>query len=715
MLSVGNQTLTNPDGSVLRHREIFGFLWEQFLAHPNAAFVGFSLGYDFTQWLKSIQEHEAYMLLHRDGIAARKRRVKGNPEPFPVYVDGEWEIDILAGKRFKLVKHVHHGPTGTNEGKNYDHCRCGSRLPYPDWNRLPVPSGTDVAWSYFRRKPHSSSRMFVCDTFPFHQTSFIGVIDPEKWEGVEPVATEEEYQLIREGKDKRSSYTDVAYGRTDYFSDMARYNRAENAALARVCDRLNRGLVAIGLNLDKQNWYGPGRAAQAWLEHLHPKSEIGPRSGQEFSRLSRALHHETLEPWQVDIGRMTYYGGWFEQFVHGHIPGRTWEYDLNSAYPAEIAKLPCLLHGQWDRGYGEPPEYATDSGVLTAVLGDVHGSDRYMGPLPCRTSTGAIVRPHHTDGWYWLDEINAARSAGLVDTVNTREWVSYRPCECTPPLAEISNLYNRRLVVGKNTPDGKSLKLVYNSAYGKFAQSIGSPRFANGIYASRITAGCRIQILKAIATHPQKSAAVTMIATDGIYFTSRHPNLPLSPDTLGLWDETAKDNVCQLMPGIYWDDKARIAVQEGRPVKVKSRGISPRDLAASMFTLDDMFDDFRDMLRKKKAPEHWPMMGVKVEFAMVTAKQAVLRGDWSLAGMVSHDGIRYLDSRPVNKRDWTRPYMWRGLVRTPVRVLDNPETIPYPKMFGAIDEMELLRETLGWGVTPTGDVSDQIWEYFGGR
>src|SRR6185312_6510244 len=52
----------------------------------------------------------------------------------------------------------------------------------------------------------------------------------------------------------------------------------------------------------------------------------------------------------LDAARSSYYGGWFEIFAHGHIPEVTWEYDINSAYPAIISRLPCLSHGRWEYG-----------------------------------------------------------------------------------------------------------------------------------------------------------------------------------------------------------------------------------------------------------------------------------------------------------------------------------------------------------------------------
>jgi hypothetical protein len=99
------------------------------------------------------------------------------------------------------------------------------------------------------------------------------------------------------------------------------------------------------------------------------------------------------------------------------------------------------------------------------------------------------------------------------------------PCDHEPPLRHLEGLYQPRFGIGKDTPEGKAFKLVYNSVYGKFAQSVGEPVYGNPAYASLITRGCRTRILDAIATHPRRSAAVAMMATGGVYFLTPHPQI----------------------------------------------------------------------------------------------------------------------------------------------------------------------------------------------
>src|SRR5208282_5751698 len=112
-------------------------------------------------------------------------------------------------------------------------------------------------------------------------------------------------------------------------------------------------------------------------------------------------------------------------------------------------------------------------------------------------------RPQSTSGYYWERELAASMRAGLIHTVKVTEGWRYDPCDCESPMRALHDLYQQRRTVGKNSPEGKAYKIVYNSVYGKLAQSIGNPRYANPIYASLITSGCRTMILDAIASHPK--------------------------------------------------------------------------------------------------------------------------------------------------------------------------------------------------------------------
>jgi hypothetical protein len=639
-LSVGNNILTRD--RQLTTGEIFEHLWTGYETNPNAVFVGYFLDYDFTQWFRGLPEERARMLLTEQGRVARRRRDgKSYLGPFPVHWD-DWQFDMLGRKRLKLR------PAG-----------------HKSW-------------------------MYINDVGPYFQTSFVNTINPKSW--TEPVCTPTDFDLIVEGKSQRGVREEL----TERHS-VERYNTTENRILADVMVRMNTGLSAHNIRLDRDQWYGPGQAAQAWLD------SIGMPTG-------RAIHAHIPDA-VADAARATYYGGWFEVFAHGHLPGETFEYDINSAYPSAMTRLPCLVHGQWQADADGWP-------VMTHAL--VQGSDPVVGAMPHRRATGAILRPRRTRGWYWAHELTWAAAAGVVDGLNADEVWSWHPdpagCpgeftwqdpdrdprprafRCTPLADMIPHIYNARLAAGKNSPQGKALKIVYNSCYGKFAQSIGKPKYSNPIYASLITADCRSKILQAIATHPTRTESLVMVATDGVYFREPHPGLDIDPQRLGAWDETVKHNLTIFMPGVYWDDKSRDAVRSGNLPALKSRGISSRDLAAAIEQLDQEFHHIE---------QGWPTMAITTPFSMITATQALAWNRWHDAGTLQwapgSDGqepiTRTINSDPKAKRD---PHTWltagtdhRGDYRTaPWNEDTTLDTHPYDGQFGRVDD-----ETQ-WGVTP---------------
>jgi hypothetical protein len=670
LLSAGDQSL-HHDGEPLRHDEIFEFLYQQKLDHPNAAFVGFFLGYDFSQWLKSLPSGKGDLLFHPNGIQKRMPRNPDMKYPFPVRC-GQWEFDFLGMKRLKLRPFVKRDmwpqcETNHKTPEQIEECATGAHNRHPfEW-------------------------MYINDSGAFFQTSLLNAINPKKWEPGTAVVTEAEMAILQIGKDHRAD--------AEFDDDMIRYNVLENDVLSRLMSTVNEGFVADGIRLRKDQWYGPGQAAQTWMRN------IGCPTGEQV--------REAVPPWAIDAARMSYYGGWFEVFCHGLIPGTSHAYDINSAYPYAISTLPCLLHGTWTRGTGEPGPLPR--GNYRLIKAKFTGRNEYIGTMPHRDMNGGISRPRHTSGWHWQHEVNAARAARTITKVEVEEWIEYKPCECPPPLESIKELYLGRLEVGKETPFGKSKKLVYNSAYGKMAQSIGMPRFSNSIYASLITSHCRTMILRAIATHPEKAKAVVMIATDGVVFTTPHPKLKVHKTQLGAWDYSQHENLSILMPGLYWDDKSRESIRAGENLTLKSRGVSGKYLAPFVDTFDAQWKALYHTIATSEVPiappEHAPKVEILIEFGVISPRLAVHRDRWDTCGKVIWDDTRTISANPQGKRGSF--YTDGPLLRTGVRrvIRDNKgevmeESLPYQNFFGADPLAELEEQELAELLTQDGTVDD---------
>jgi hypothetical protein len=635
------------DTGELSFGEICEFLYGLYLDNPGAVFAGFFLGYDFTRWLRLLPESKAVRLFDpslRERLIPDKTTgelYRSPLGPWPVTYAG-WEFDILGMRRFKLRP----------EGK--------------------------TAW------------MYICDAGPFFQQSLMAVLDPSQWK--EPVVTGEEYAELERGKSRRDT--------AGLDADMVSYTLLEDRALCRVLSVLDRGFQRAGVRLAKDQWFGPGQAAQAWLDHIHAPTREMACEALSANRPDRNL---------LDIGRQAYYGGWFEIFAHGIIPGESWEYDINSAYPAVISGLPCLVHGTWsDDSRGVYGDVAAGSRRLVAA--SVVGSDSVCGAMLHRTEDSGILRPHRTGGWYWESELAAGIRAGVINTVTVHDGVRFTPTGCPAdclayPFRGVAGLYDERLRVGKNTPEGKAYKLLYNSMYGKFAQSVGEPKYNNWIYASAVTSGCRTAILDAIATHPGRTNALLMVATDGVYFSSRHPSLPLSP-ALGAWEETVKNNLTLFKPGVHWDDKTRDAIRNGDSPRFKARGINAREFARHLADIDNHY--------ARQTPGRiftHPTVTFSTSFSMVTPLQALQRGKWETAGEVKSLEVTQ-DASPWQKRSGPiicgsagaehGAGIWRSQpYASPTQVGDTETSSPYPK-----DITTRLIDPDRYGINDDGRVQD---------
>jgi hypothetical protein len=676
LFGVGQVQIETDNECGLTIQEILTFLYHEFEKYPEGtAYVGYFLSYDFTQWFKWMREERArYLFVNKPGISCWKCHVKlrngicpschkiqpcaenrkhVNPRRFPHFVDYDgWQIDIIPGKRFRFRP----------KDCNCEYATCGCSV-----KKRPI--------------------MFICDVGSFFQTKFENVINPEEWaEGTCP-NTAEEYIDIKVGKDKR--------GKADVTLDdnMRLYNRKENELLERVMKLLDAGFRELDIILPPSGWMGPGQPAGKWLEK-HGVSHVelfGQKKIVKNNKIVQEYVKRIVPKYFEESCRASYLGGWFEIFIHGLIcnwifdesakkyirdknnPRYVYEYDLNSAYPFNIAHLVCLKHGKYSHGKGIPSvngsfnEQGLWEGDLVQVNARVYTPGHsvyskkitkeygYVGAMLNRDRDGRINRPHITEVRAWYHELIGAIEAGFIEPLREEhcfEWVKYIPCDCPPPLAEVEDLYYLRKKIkeengGKDTPFSKCLKLIMNSLYGKEAQSIGFPAFGNPIYASLITAGCRTMITRAIATHPDGMKALIMNATDGCYFLSPHPGLPIS-DKLGEWSCKKLSNLFVFKPGVYWHDESI------KKLKFKSRGFNPQ---AFIEHIDDIVEEMlswdkdnppQPSLDKDKS--EFPKVIYKPGFTIVTAIQALMQNHWERAGCSQQNVTVDQSADPIDKR-----------------------------------------------------------------
>lgn len=388
--------------------------------------------------------------------------------------------------------------------------------------------------SGFHAKPGSIRRIF--DVFAFFQCSFVKAL--EQW----GIGTPEERQRIEQLKTLRSSFDRIT-------REIRDYNKAECEQLAQLMEEFRR--VCHGAGFRPDAWTGPGRIAA----FLHKQHET-PRK----SWIKQSFPEPLLK-----MAWAAYYGGRFEVFRIGRLPAGH-ECDINSAYPAAMLELPCLLHGDWRKASASELR-RHQGGLYLAPVHFSHPARCPLGGLPIRKKTGTLYFPSEGSGTYWSVELEAARRLGAH--LDYGDGWRFEPgCSCRP-FDWIKPLYEERLKLGKAVR-GLAFRLALNSLYGKLAQRVGKPPFQNPFYAGLITAHTRAQLVDAAIAAGLGN--VLMIATDAVYAAGERPALDYGTG-LGQFDCKPFPALFIVKPGLYWIPGDALTGEQ-LTNRLKSRGTS---------------------------------------------------------------------------------------------------------------------------------------------
>lgn len=364
--------------------------------------------------------------------------------------------------------------------------------------------------------PRRKRPVTIHDMQGFFQSSFVAAL--EKYN----IGTVEERAYIASMKEERSTFD------PEQRQAILEYSQYECRFMVMLAEKIRDLSHAVKLN--PYPYEGPGGLASRALGRYYTRE----RHQETIANMPDAVY-DTLP--------LTMYGGRFETLACGPIPGTVKEYDRHSAYPAIMADLPCLIHGQWRRTK-EPARYA---------FSHVQFHDRRepeLGvayPLPIRRTSGALIYPRSGAGWYWNHEWSG------IDTLNVIEshrwaWIP-DGCDCHPFEWVRDMFEERERMEAEHKGSGIALKLTLNTLYGKCAQTrpkIGP--WCNFAYASIITSTLRRDMYNLyLQCDPM---TVFMFATDAIFTTS---DLPVSHGLGGLELADTYNDLTIVQPGMYFD------------------------------------------------------------------------------------------------------------------------------------------------------------------
>lgn len=447
----------------------------------------------------------------------------------------------------------------------------------------------DIRVDYIPHKRLSIGRgsrtVVIHDVFGFFQSSFLVAI--EEWD----VGSSETRALVKSGKERRGS--------SDVLSEEEKaYNRIECDLLAEMVQKLDDATRSLGLSASP--YEGAGAIASSLMK-IHVAKPIKERNKRLPDAAKEPEHMP--DPYELIPSWDAYYGGRFEITAHGPINRPVYEYDINSAYPAVIQYLPCLLHGRWvegDNGRGIRLGHIRWNTVPKSRLVSELPP---FGPLPHRNKQGNVTFPLVGSGWYWSVEWPDDPATYEVDAC----WSWIQQCE-HKPFAWVRDRYQQRKTHKAAGRKGQAmmLKLGYNSLYGKMAQNVGQAPWRNSVYAGLVTSTCRKWLRNAAMQRPED---IVMFATDGIYSLSPL-DLPINTE-LGGWEYgDYPDGLHFVRPGIYFSPDGK--------AKVKSRGISratiERNSEAIIGAFGLIYDhpDWLTALNGAKLQQEW---GIGLEFS----------------------------------------------------------------------------------------------------
>lgn len=498
----------------------------------------------------------------------------------------------------------------------------------------------------------------ISDVGSFFQCAFAVAI--ETWE----IGTPEGREAISIGKAHRNRFD------ARELPDIDRYNHLECRYLAELMERFRESCRRSGYVPGK--WQGPGQIAETMMRvrGIPKRKDIPLFSNPRYRGL-------------IEFANNAFYGGRPEITILGPA-APVWQYDINSAYPWALLHVPCLVHGSWRHGR------TYRRGDLALVYGSFKpkneaGKKPRLYGLPVRRENGSIYYPGAASGWYWSIEIDAASHQSFTPE---EAWTYRRNCDCQP-FSFVRDVYALRVRIGKDKL-GLVLKLALNSLYGKMAQSIGSPAYANPIWASYITAFCRTQIQNLIhsGTGHRKGVCgsdIIMVATDAVFSTNPLP-VSDSKELGGYSVKELPDGIFIVQPGMYYSGNANI--------KPKTRGV-PRNLMEEKRL--DFVKAYREMTQAEwmKGPiEKRPWGSVDIPLVtFVGLRLALHRHKRDLAGQWI-DQVKTISFDCTSKRDPGPPTgTGEPLITYPYPGGEDIVTVPYSKEIGRWRE-ELRLETV---------------------
>lgn len=390
-------------------------------------------------------------------------------------------------------------------------------LPRALWKRLHILNHAkvkvrgvgEINLTYYKRKEFAlaqgKNRTAVYDVWQYYQSGSLE-------------ATATKVLGFAEGKRKlpKSWLPKMGWALKAHPHKVGEYCRRDSELAVRLMDRVRTQFETLGLNFSRP--LSPASMASRYF---------GPRI--RFK----------LERWVNNIFRECYNGGRIECFKRGAFTGTLYGYDINSAYPWALSRLPNPTGGQFLH-VGPRANRGVTYGAYRVKI-DIPPDSMPFGPVPWESKRGLIYPTGRFTRWIDRITLDYLRGFDSIDVgiLDAHELIGHSK---EPLFPDLETLYRER----KLRPDiSLAIKIVLNGLYGKMAQAVpiygttrtlgGNELFYEGTfrakrdrYASYTHFGIASAVTSMVrnrlhATMLLKPESIIMAATDGLLTSVKLP------------------------------------------------------------------------------------------------------------------------------------------------------------------------------------------------
>ena len=240
------------------------------------------------------------------------------------------------------------------------------------------------------------------------------------------------------------------------------------------------------------------RLAEKWVKLFYDVFEFYPNRWISSGYLAeKVLINNDIDipkfnvtPYKIqELAFRCYFGGRFEILKRGFI-GKAYIYDINSAYPYALTKIPDITQGKWIKRKSIHPDAKLGFFKIECNIPDC----KHVPPFPFRTN-GLIIFPSGKFVTYCtLSELQACKEK-LYRILEGYQFIT--DSSIYPYKKFINNLYKKRLKLKQEySPLQLSIKLILNSIYGKTGQKVNRRigNLFNPILFAVITGHARAQL-----------------------------------------------------------------------------------------------------------------------------------------------------------------------------------------------------------------------------